>query len=104
MITVNVLYRNTDALQFNMNYYLGTHIPLVKKLLGAALKTVMVQHGSSGGAPGSKPEFLVITQLGFDSLESYQAAFGPHAPAVMGDLPNFCSEPPSIQISDVRLG
>jgi uncharacterized protein (TIGR02118 family) len=104
MITVNVLYRNTDALKFNMNYYLDTHIPLVKKLLGSALKGVVVQHGISGGPPGSKPEFQVITQLSFASVESYQSAFGPHAPAVMGDLPNFCSEPPTIQISDVRLG
>jgi uncharacterized protein (TIGR02118 family) len=104
MITVNVLYKNTDALKFNMNYYLDTHIPLISKLLGAALKGVMVQHGVSGGAPGSKPEFLVITVLKFESVESFQSAFGPHAPAVMGDLPNFCGEQPTIQISDVRLG
>jgi uncharacterized protein (TIGR02118 family) len=104
MITVTVLYKNTDTLQFNMNYYLNTHIPLINKLLGAALKGVVVQHGLSGGAPGSKPEFLVITQLKFDSVESYQAAFGPQAPAVMGDLQNFCNESPAIQVNDVRLG
>jgi uncharacterized protein (TIGR02118 family) len=104
MITVNVLYRNTDELKFNMSYYLNTHIPLVNKLLGAALKGVLVQQGISGAAPGSKAEFQVITQLNFDSLEAFQAAFGPHAAAVSGDLPNFCSEPPIIQISDVRQG
>lgn len=104
MITVTVLYKNTDALKFNMNYYLNTHIPLVNKLLGAALKGVMVQHGISGAAPGSTAEYLVITQLRFESLESYQSAFGPHAPAVMGDVPNFCNEAPTVQISDVRLG
>jgi uncharacterized protein (TIGR02118 family) len=104
MITVTVLYKNTDALKFNMDYYLNTHIPLVNKLLGAALKGVVVQHGISGGAPGSKPEFLVITQLKFESVDAYQAAFGPQAPAVMGDLPNFCNESPAIQVSDVRLG
>jgi uncharacterized protein (TIGR02118 family) len=104
MITVNVLYKNTDALKFNMNYYLNTHIPLISKLLGTALKGVVVQHGISGGAPGSKPDFQVITQLKFDSVDSYLAAFGPHAPAVMGDLPNFCNESPTIQVSDVRLG
>jgi uncharacterized protein (TIGR02118 family) len=104
MITVTVLYKNTDALKFNMNYYLDTHIPLINKLLGAALKGVVVQHGISGAAPGSQPEFLVITQLRFDSVESFQSAFGPHAAAVTGDLPNFCGEPPTIQINDVRLG
>jgi uncharacterized protein (TIGR02118 family) len=104
MITVNVLYRNTEGLKFNMNYYLNTHIPLVNKLLGTALKSATVLDGISGGAPGSKPEFKVITLLKFDSVESYQAAFGPHAAAVMADLANFCSEPPTIQVSDVRLG
>ena len=104
MITVTVLYRNTDELKFNMNYYLNTHIPLVNKLLGAALKGVLVQQGISGAAPGSKAEFQVITQLKFDSLESFQSSFGPHAAAVQGDLPNFCSQPPIIQINDVRQG
>jgi uncharacterized protein (TIGR02118 family) len=104
MITVTVLYRNTDALKFNMDYYLNRHMPLVGKLLGAALKGVQVQHGISGAAPGSKPEFLVITQLKFDSVESFQGAFMPNAAAVTGDLPNFCSEAPLVQISDIRLG
>ena len=104
MIIVNVLYRNTEALKFNMDYYLNTHIALVNRLLAPALKGVVVHHGISGGAPGSKPEFLVLTQLKFDSVESFQTAFGPHAAAVSGDLPNFCSDPPIIQISDVRLG
>jgi uncharacterized protein (TIGR02118 family) len=104
MIAVNVLYKNTDALKFNMNYYLNTHIPLVKKLLGAALKGATVQQGVSGGAPGAKPEFFVITQLNFDSVESFQGAFGPHGAAIAGDLPNFCGEPPIIQTSEFRLG
>jgi uncharacterized protein (TIGR02118 family) len=104
MINVNVLYKNTEALKFNMNYYLNTHIPLVKKLLGAALKGVTVQQGLSGAAPGSKAEFFVIAQLNFDSVASFQSAFAPHGAAISGDLPNFCSDPPIIQISEVRLG
>ena len=55
MITVNVLYRHTDAIKFNMNYYLDTHMPMVKTLLGAALKDALVQQGIGGGAPGSAP-------------------------------------------------
>jgi uncharacterized protein (TIGR02118 family) len=104
MITVTVLYRNTDALKFNMNYYLQTHMPLVSKLVGPALKGVLVQHGVSGAAPGSKPEFLVITQLKFDSVEAFQKGFGSHAEAIMGDVKNFCGEPPIVQINDIRLG
>jgi uncharacterized protein (TIGR02118 family) len=104
MITVNVLYRNTDSIKFNMNYYLDTHIPMLRKLLGSALKGALVQHGIGGGAPGSPPEFAVITVLSFESMDSFQAAFLPHAPAVMADLANFTNEPPSLQFSDVRVG
>jgi uncharacterized protein (TIGR02118 family) len=104
MITVNVLYRHSDALKFNMNYYLDTHIPLISKLLGAALKGVIVQQGLAGGAPGSPPEFAVITVLRFDSMDSFQKAFTPHAPAVMADVVNFTNVEPTIQFNDVRLG
>ena len=104
MITVNVLYRHSDSIKFNMNYYLDTHMPLISKLLGSALKGALVQQGMGGGAPGSPPEFAVITVLRFESMEAFQAAFLPHAPQVMADIVNFTSEQPSIQFSEVRLG
>jgi uncharacterized protein (TIGR02118 family) len=104
MITVNVLYRNSDSVKFNMNYYLDTHMPLVSRLLGAALKGALVQQGIAGGAPGSAPEFAVITVLRFASMEAFQAAFLPHAPEVTADIANFTNEQPSIQFSEVRLG
>jgi uncharacterized protein (TIGR02118 family) len=104
MITVNVLYRNTDAIKFNMNYYLDTHMPMVKTLLGAALKDALVQQGTGGGAPGSAPEFAVITVLRFESMAAFQAAFLPHADAIMADIVNFAKEPPTLQFNEVRLG
>ncbi|HEV2701376.1 MAG TPA: EthD family reductase [Steroidobacteraceae bacterium] len=104
MITVNVLYRNSDAIKFNMNYYLDQHIPLVRKLLGAALKDVLVQQGTGGAAPGSKPEYAVITVLSFESMEAFQKVFPPHAPAITSDIVNFTNVEPTIQYSDVRRG
>ena len=104
MITVNVLYRNSESVKFNMNYYLDTHIPLIRRLLGPALKGVLVQQGIGGGAPGSPPEYAVITALRFESMEAFQAVFPPHAAAVMADLANFTNVQPSIQFSEVRLG
>ena len=104
MITVNVLYPNTDSLKFNMNYYLTSHIPMIQKALGAALKGVLVQQGVGGAAPGSKAQYHVMTQLSFDSVESYQTAFGPHVPQIMGDLQNFTGEHPSVQVSEVLHG
>jgi uncharacterized protein (TIGR02118 family) len=41
--------------------------------------------------------------LYFDSVEAFQAAFGPHAPAIMADIPNYTDIQPVIQISEVKM-
>jgi uncharacterized protein (TIGR02118 family) len=103
MITVNVLYPNKDGAKFDMNYYLSTHIPLVKRLLGSALKGTVVEQGLGGGAPNTKAEFSVLCHLRFDSVEAFQTAFGPHASAIQNDIANYSSVQPVIQVSDVKL-
>lgn len=104
MINVNVLYPNKDGLKFDMDYYLSTHIPLVKRLLGSALKGTVVEQGLGGGAPGTKADFAVLCHLRFDSVEAFQTAFGPHAAAIQSDISNYTNSPPIIQLSDVKLG
>ena len=104
MITVNVLYPNKDGAKFDMNYYLTSHIPMVKRVLGSALKGCVVEQGLGGGAPGTKAEFSVLCHLRFDSVEAFQAAFGPHAAEIQNDISKYSSEAPIIQVSDVKLG
>jgi uncharacterized protein (TIGR02118 family) len=41
--------------------------------------------------------------LYFDSIEAFQNAFGPHAQAIMGDIPNYTDIQPTIQISEVKI-
>jgi uncharacterized protein (TIGR02118 family) len=36
-----------------------------------------------------------------ESVESFQAGFGPHAQAIMADIPNYTDLAPVIQISEV---
>ncbi|HUK02853.1 MAG TPA: EthD family reductase [Steroidobacteraceae bacterium] len=103
MITVNVLYPNKDGARFDMSYYLGKHIPMVKKLLGSALKGAIVEQGLGGGAPGTKAEYTVICHLRFDSVEAFQGAFGPHASTIQSDVRNYSSVEPVVQVSEVKL-
>src|SRR5262245_10649161 len=103
MINVNVLYPNKDGSKFDMNYYLSTHIPMVKRLMGSALKGCVVEQGLGGAAPGTKADFSVLCHLKFDSVEAFQKAFGPHAAEIGGDIKNYSSEQPIIQLSDVKL-
>jgi uncharacterized protein (TIGR02118 family) len=39
-----------------------------------------------------------------DSVEAYQAAFGPHVREIMADIPNYTDQAPVVQISEVVVG
>jgi uncharacterized protein (TIGR02118 family) len=86
-----------------MAYYLSRHIPMVQQKLGAALRGTAVEHGVSGTEPGSPPAFAAMGHLMFDTVESFQQAFNPHAEAIVGDIPNYTNTQPTIQISLVKL-
>jgi uncharacterized protein (TIGR02118 family) len=103
MIKVSVLYPNHEGSTFDMAYYCDRHIPLVRQLLGMALKAVAVEEGIGGVEPGSPPLYLALGHLSFDSLESFQTAFGPNAPEIVADVPNYTNSHPIIQISEVRI-
>lgn len=103
MIKVSVLYPNREGSKFDMDYYCNSHIPMVRQKLGAACKGAAVEHGLSGAAPGSRAAFIAMGHLYFDTLEAFQAAFGPHAQAFMADIPNYTDIEPTLQISDVKL-
>ena len=103
MIRINVLYPNSAGATFDMDYYLDTHMPMVRQRMGSALKGMSVEQGVSGGQPGSDPAYRVMATLEFDSVDSFQAAFVPHAPEIQGDIPRYTDIVPTIQISEVKL-
>jgi len=103
MIKVSVFYSNTEGSKFDMNYYCNSHIPMVRQKLGAACKGASVEQGIAGATPGSPPAFVAMGHLYFDSAQAFQTAFGPHAEAIMADIPNYTNIQPTIQISDVKI-
>jgi uncharacterized protein (TIGR02118 family) len=103
MITVSVLYPNESGKKFDMDYYCNEHIPMVQQKLGSACKRVAVEHGVAGATPGAPPAFIAVGRLYFDSAEAFQTAFGSHAEAIMGDIPNYTDIQPTIQISEVKI-
>lgn len=102
MIRVAVMYPNSAGSRFNWSYYLDTHIPLVMRRLGPALKGTSVEQGLGGMQPGSAAPYLAMAQFLFDSVEAFQQAFGPHADELLGDIPNYTDIQPTVQISEVR--
>ena len=103
MIRVSVLYPNGEGSKFDMDYYCNRHIPMVLEKLGAACKGVAVEQGLGGPEPGSPAPFAALGHLQFDSIEAFQAAFGPHAETFMRDIPNYTNIQPVIQISSVKI-
>jgi uncharacterized protein (TIGR02118 family) len=103
MVTLSVLYPNRDGARFDMDYYLTSHIPMLKRVFGSALKGCVVEQGVGGSAPGTEAEFAVLCHLRFDSVEAYQQAIGPVADEVRDDVANYASVVPVIQLSDVLV-
>ena len=103
MIKVSVFYPDREGSKFDMDYYCNSHIPMVREKLGPACKNVAVEHGIAGATPGSRPGFIAMGHLYFDSVQAFQKAFGPHADAIMRDIPNYTDIQPTIQFSEVKV-
>jgi uncharacterized protein (TIGR02118 family) len=86
-----------------MDYYRDKHFPLVKELLGDAIKQIEIENGLAGGAPGAPPIYVGMGHMFFDSVEAFQNSFGPHMGRIMADLPNYTNIEPQVQISEVIL-
>src|SRR5215469_10264230 len=61
------------------------------------------RQGISGATPGSRPAFIAMGHLYFDTVADFQSAFGPHAKTIMADIPNYTDIEPTLQISDVKI-
>jgi len=103
MVKVTVLYPNSETARFDMKHYCDVHVPMARAKFGAALKGVEVDRGLAGAAPGSRPAFIAIGHLYFDSVEAFQASFGPHSEALVKDIPNYTNVEPDVQISEVVM-
>jgi uncharacterized protein (TIGR02118 family) len=103
MIVVSVMYPHEPGKHFDMDYYLATHIPLVKDKMGDGLKGVSVEKGLAGMPPGSPAVYATVGRLLLDSLEDVQTCLAPNDAAFAADIPNFTDITPRIQISEVVL-
>jgi len=103
MIKVSVFYPNNEGSKFDIDYYCNRHIPMVREKLGAACKNAAVEQGIAGPTPGSRPAFIAMGHIYFDSVQAFQTAFGPHAEAIMADIPNYTDIQPTLQISEVKI-
>ncbi len=104
MIKVSVMYPNTPGARFNHDYYRDQHMPMVQRKMGDACVRYTVDKGLAGGAPGAPATYIGMCHIFSESVESFQAGFGPHAKDIMADIPNYTDIAPVMQISEVVVG
>jgi uncharacterized protein (TIGR02118 family) len=103
MIKVSVMYPYAGGGCFDHAYYRETHMPMVKRLLGAACLYYMVDKGISGRAPGTDPVYVAKCEFVCTSVEAYRAASGQHQQEISGDIANYTDIQPVVQISEVVI-
>ena len=103
MICLTVLYPKTADSQFDADYYLDKHLPLVRtRLTPVGLTGIDAEQGLAGGAPDSPPSYAVIARLKFNTVEELQNALAVHGPELIGDIPNFTDVQPLMQVSQIH--
>ena len=103
MIKVSVMYPNGPDARFDVAYYRDRHMPMVKKLMGEHCKYYAVDVAMPS-VPESNTPYIVMGHLFCDSVDAFQAGFGPHTKEIMGDIPNYTNQTPIIQMSEVLVG
>lgn len=101
MIRLNILYPNSPGSHFNLEYYLGTHMPMAKRLFGDVLKEVTLEHGMAGVESGSPPTYIMSCHMRFESIEVFMEAWSLIGEQLGGDIPNYTDVNPVIQFSEI---
>ena len=101
MIKVSVMYPNTPGARFDHEYYRDQHMPMVKARMGNHCKYYTVDKGLAGGTPDAPATYVGMCHIFCESVEAFQAGFGPNAEEILGDIPNYTDLSPVLQISEV---
>ncbi|MBC7799259.1 MAG: EthD family reductase [Gemmatimonadaceae bacterium] len=100
MLVVAVMYPGADGAPFDHDYYLASHMPLVRRLwepLG--LRSTQVMRGLP--APdGATPAYVVTTLLTFDTMDSFKQAAAQHGTEIFADIPKFSGAAPALLFNE----
>jgi uncharacterized protein (TIGR02118 family) len=102
MIRATVLYPNVPGSRFDFDYYLRTHVPFARTLLGSSgLVRLEVDRGVSGEEEGSAPPYTCAAHLYFHSESAFYAAMTAHGEELGSDVERYTDVELSIQVSEI---
>lgn len=100
MVLISVMYPNSAGMRFDMAYYLGHHMPLVRERWSPmGLHEAKVVRGVGTPDGGAAP-YPVMALLTFSSAEDFKAAAAEHGAEIFGDIPKFTDTAPIVQINE----
>jgi uncharacterized protein (TIGR02118 family) len=101
IMRVSIYYPSHDGSTFDADYYLSSHMPLVREKLGSALLRDEVWRGAGEGS--SPAPYEVVLHMHCADAESFNAAFAPHAKVLTADIPNYTNITPVIQLEETLV-
>jgi uncharacterized protein (TIGR02118 family) len=98
MILVSVMYPAGG--HFDMDYYLGHHMPLVRERWSSfGLHEARIVRGVSTPDGGEAP-YQVMALLTWESADAFQKAAAAHGAEIFGDIPKFTDRQAQVQINE----
>lgn len=99
MIRVAILYPRSGGTHFDLNYYIGKHMELVReKLKPFGLLSAEVD---SGIEENFSP-FSAIGYLLFNTIQEYETGFSKVGNTLVEDIPNYTDIEPVVQVSKLH--
>ncbi len=97
MIAITILYPQTDDSTFDMDYYTGTHMPMLAEALG--------EHCQGWGAASiNNGSWAAMGWCVATSQDAFNAAMAEHGAKIMGDVPNYTNVQPEMLIGEIAGG
>ncbi len=101
MVIVTVMYPIRPENKFDLDYYMKSHMPLVRdRWTPCGMQDATVLKGLPGPG-GAAPLYGMMAMLRFASAEALQEGLSKHGREVMGDVPNFTDAQPVLQVNEV---
>ncbi len=103
MVTFSVMYPYSEGAVFNMDYYINKHMADTRA--NPAVKGIIVESGLTGRDPGSKPPYICVAHIFYESVEAMMATRTPERAAKLrADIPNFTNVTPIHQVGEITFG
>jgi uncharacterized protein (TIGR02118 family) len=99
---LSVIYPNQPGSQFDLAYYVETHMRLVADRLGpGGMLRYELANGVGGWPPETQTPNVMICNMYFSNLDDLLRSFGTHGPELIADIRVYTDIRPQMQISEI---